>query len=190
MKNSSTALLKPKIIIRHKKSLKKKYINIIFVILYLFFFMISYYLYYLSLEKCFEGFDICCNKIEFIKVKLIQLILSSLITSILIELIFYHFISKLNFIHLIIIYFKFYKYSHGKDFNDHGFFNFYGTLVICILILISLLPFNGLLYFIKKKNNIKLYLYLIFLLIIISFYFVYIKGFMKCNDWPLGLNNR
>ena len=151
--------------------------------------MISYYLYYLSLEKCFEGFDICCNKIEFIKIKLIQLILSSLITSILIELIFYHFISKLNFIHLIIIYLKFYKYSHGKDFNDHGFFNFYGNLVICILILISLLPFNGLLYFIKKKNNIKLFFYSSFLLILISFYFFYIKSFMKCDDWSLGLNN-
>ena len=38
-------------------------------------FVFSYFLYYLSLEKCLEGFDICSLKVKWITMKLIELIL-------------------------------------------------------------------------------------------------------------------
>ena len=152
-------------------------------------FIFSYILYYLSLEKCFDGFDICCNKKRFIQMKLFQLILSSFIISFLIESMFYNYTSKFNLIHLVIVFTCFYKYSHGKDFDDHGFFNFFGIFAFIFLIIILLLPFNILIYCINKKNKNYLLIYISILIIFFLFYFFYIKNFMTCDDWPLGLNN-
>ena len=42
---------------------KTKYKN--FIIFFLF--LVGYYLYFLSLEKCYEGQDICCMKAKWIK---------------------------------------------------------------------------------------------------------------------------
>ena len=41
-----------------------------------FLFILSYYLYYLSLEKCFEGFDLCAIKADWIFIKLFEVCLS------------------------------------------------------------------------------------------------------------------
>ena len=78
-----------------KKNIKKLLLDFLPINLFLF----SYLLYYLSLEKCLEGFDICCNKNKYIKIKLFELILSSIIISILILL-------KLYITFIYIIYFK------------------------------------------------------------------------------------
>ena len=56
---------------------------------YIFIFICSYYLYYLSLEKCFQGFDECGTKNEWISLKLSEAIISSFILSILIEAMIY-----------------------------------------------------------------------------------------------------
>ena len=174
----------------HKKTKKtfnitKIFINLLPIILYI----LSYILYYLSLEKCLEGFDICCNKKSYIQKKLFQLVLSSFIISILIESIIYKYTSKIHLIHLSITFICFYKYSHGKDFEDHGFFNFFGFFTITFLIIIIIMPFNILIYFIKNKNKNYIFIYIVILIVIFLFYYFYIKKLTKCDDWSLGLNN-
>ena len=46
---------------------------------YLLSYLISYLLYFLSLEKCYEGEDVCCMKIYWIIVKIVELMISCLI---------------------------------------------------------------------------------------------------------------
>ena len=153
-------------------------------------FLISYYLYYLSLEKCYEGADICCKKLNWIKTKLIQELVSCALISILFQLLFYKIISRFHLIHLIIVFISFYKYSHGLVFDDHGYFNFIGFIGICIIIIIFFLPMNGFIYFNKKRNK-KFLLYYI-LSIITIFHLIYRlpnSNFLNCDDWKYGLNN-
>ena len=169
----------------------KKMINSILKNTFIFtFFLISYYLYYLSLEKCYEGADICCNKIKWIKKKLTQEIASCALTSILFQLLFYKIISRLHLIHLIIVFIAFYKYSHGLVFHDHGYFNFIGFIGISIIIIIFFLPMNGAIYFSRKKNKKVLFYYI--LNIITIFHLIYQfsnSNFIGCDDWKYGLNN-
>ena len=153
-------------------------------------FLISYYLYYLSLEKCYEGVDKCCQKLKWIKKKVIQEFSSCALITVLLQLIFYKIISRFHLIHLIIIFFFFYKYSHGYDFDDHGYFNFIGFIGICAIIIILFLPMNWFIYFIKKRNK-KIVLYCI-LIIITIFHFIYrffISNYLNCDNWIYGLNN-
>ena len=63
--------------INFKKENKK--ISKICNILSLLLFIVSYYFYYLSLEKCFEGEEACSKKWEWIMLKLAQLIISIII---------------------------------------------------------------------------------------------------------------
>jgi hypothetical protein len=87
------------------------------------------------------------------------------------------------------VYSFFYYYSHGLDFHDHGYFNFYGGITIVSLVLLALLPFNGLIFLIKKKNKIYISIYIGFLIIIFIIYLYITKSYMNCNDWEKGLNN-
>lgn len=156
----------------------------------IFLFIISYYLYYLSLEKCYEGFDVCANKTTWISIKLSQLISSSFIIAILIEGMLYKKVSKLNLFHTILFYFLFYKYSHGLDFHDHGFFNFAGGISIIFLLILLLVPLNGLLYIIKNRNIIHIVIYLFFIFFFfIVFHFIFVVHYMNCDGWSTGLNN-
>ncbi len=69
-------LRKQKLSRRKKKTIKKlNNLSFIYPILYL----ISYLLYFLSLEKCFEGEDICATKMTWIKKKVVELLISCLI---------------------------------------------------------------------------------------------------------------
>jgi len=61
----------------------KKYFPIIITFLS---FFLSYYSYYLSLEPCFGGFDVCVFKKKWIKAKVIEVILPVLINTVLFEL--------------------------------------------------------------------------------------------------------
>lgn len=116
--------------------------NLILFIISLFIYFISYFLYYLSLEKCTDGFDQCGIKNKWILTKLIEAISSSIILSFLIEAIIFKIISKFHFLHIIIIHSFLFKYSHGIDFHDHGFFNFIGSFIIIFLNLLILTPLN------------------------------------------------
>ena len=102
----------------------------------------------------------------------------------------YKKISKLNILHIILFYIIIYQYSHGLDFHDHGFYNFIGSLTIMLLFLIFFLPFNGLIYFIKKNNKIYLLVYLFSsIILLIILYFIFFVHYMNCDDWEKGLNN-
>ena len=161
---------------------KKKYICI--------FFLLSYLLYYFSLEKCTEGMDECPRNVSWIKSKIKEVILSCLIMVILIELIIYKKISRLHMIHIISSFLLFYIYSHGLDFEDHGYFNFKGYFIIFIIFIILFLPINILIYLIKKKKRkiiIIFFIILISALILINI--LYKRYTIDCNDWPKGLNN-
>ena len=154
-------------------------------------FILSYLLYYYSLEKCFEGIDECPRKIDWMQTKVKELIFSCLIMMILIELIIYKKISQFHLIHIIFIFILFYLYSHGLDFQDHGYFNFKVFLIVFIIFLILFLPINALIYLIqKKKNKIIIFIYIVTLissLILINIlYNIYTTD---CIDWPKGLNN-
>ena len=167
--------------------LKKKSI---FLILLKSLFILSYYLYYLSLEKCYEGFDRCGVKINWISLKLFEAIFSILILVLLIECMFYNIISKLNIIHIILYYYIIFKYSHGLDFQDHGFYNFFGCIIVLFLSLLFLIPINLLIYLIKKnkKKEAIIYIFIVLVLIII-YYCFFLRIYLNCNDWSRGLNN-
>ena len=135
--------------------------------------------------------DECPRKIDWIKRKVKQIIISCLIMLILFELIIYKKISQLHLIHIVIAFLLFYSYSHGFNFEDHGFYNFKLYFVLFFVLLIILLPINGLINLIKKKKKkIIIFTYiaiLIFILIIINI--LYNKYTTDCTVWPKGLNN-
>ena len=163
---------------------KIRYFKFLFVIL----FFLSYYFYFLSLEKCYNGWDVCCVKVDWIKKKLIQALISIFILSFLIELIILKIISKYNLIHIFIIFTLFYKFSNGKDFNDHGYYNFFGCLIIFIIFFIGLFPLNLIIYFTKNKKCIS-FIFVILFLILYFFNWIINEKYMNCNDWAKGLNN-
>ena len=72
------------------------------------------------------------------KKKIIEVVIFCLIILVLIELIFYRIISVLNLIHLSLFYILIYLYSHGIDFEDHGYYNFVGSIAIILFIFFSI----------------------------------------------------
>ena len=156
-------------------------------------FFLSYLLYFISLEKCTRGQDVCPVNTGWIKRKINEVIISCLIMVILTELILYKKISRLHLIHIIFFFLFFYSYSHGLDFEDHGYFNFAGYCILFIILFIIFLPFNILIYLIRKyKSKKKIILFkciviLIFILIYIDI--VYNIYTSDCLEWPKGLNN-
>ena len=135
--------------------------------------------------------DECPKYIDWMQTKVKEVIFSCLIMVILFELILYKKLSKLHLIHIIFSFFFFYSYSHGLDFEDHGYFNFKGYLILFIIFIILFLPFNVLIYLIQKKKNkiiilIYIVLFISILILINNLYNIYKAG---CIDWPKGLNN-
>ena len=161
-----------------------------FSILYLFF-LLSYLLYYKSLESCTKGEDKCTTMRYWIEIKVKELIFSSLIMVILFELIIYKVISRLHLIHMIFNFILLYLYSHGLNFEDHGLYNIRGYFILFIIFFVIFLPINALIYFIKEKNKkiiifshiIKFISSLVLCNILFNIYTT------NCNDWPKGLNN-
>ena len=154
-------------------------------------FFSAYFFYFLSLEKCKQGVDQCPREIHWIKTKIAEIIISCIIIVVLIELmIVYKMISKLNLIHIIIIYILFYMFSHGLDFHDHGFFNIIGFLIVFVIVIIISIPINGLIYFMRKENKIFALIYTIIFIIFISIFSIIYENYTSdCEDWPKGLNN-
>ena len=165
----------------HLKLYKNKiYINGLIIFL----FILSYYFYFLSLERCLEGEATCCRKHKWMRKKVIEELISILLTIILLELILVKIISKLHIIHFVIAYAIFYSYSNGIDFDDHGYYNIKYFFVIIIFSLILLFFLNILL---TKKKKIAIIITLSIIL------FIYSLGnkqsdLISCFDWPKGLN--
>ena len=154
----------------------------------IFIFISIYYLYFVSLEKCVDGHRRCSKRTKWIRKKLKEGLICSLLLIIICELMIQKIISKIHLIHIIISFLLFYVYSHGLEFDDHGLFNLLGVLSIIIIGNIFFLPFN-LLFCIKKKNKLFLYSYYLFIIIFLFIYKYYLSNFLGCNDWAKGLNN-
>jgi hypothetical protein len=116
-------------------------------------FFLSYLLYYKSLEKCTKGEDKCPRKINWIKAKIKEVIFSCLVMVVLFELIIYKKISRLHLIHIILCFIMFYSYSHGLNFQNHGYYNFKGYFILFIIFFVLFLPINFLIYLIQKKKK-------------------------------------
>ena len=162
----------------------KKNLNFLFNCIGFSFFALSYYFYFLSLEKCFEGADACYKKLGWIKLKVIQLIISVIIILVLLILIIYNILSKLHLLHFILIFICFYRFSHSSYFHDHGAFNLIGLFVIIFLALLSLF----ILRFIFSLFTIQYKYKFISIITLLFFYNVQINP-TNCDDWPKGLNN-
>ena len=137
------------IIKKHVKFLFYKYSN---CILYL----IAYILYFLSLESCLAGEELCGNNMVWIYKKLVELIFACEIISFLIGKIIFNFSSKLHIFHLIGIFSLFYYYSHDFYFWNHGMYNliFFLLLLFFNLCFILFFKFIICLFRIQKKYYI------------------------------------
>ena len=162
----------------------KKILNTLFNLIGFSLFALSYYFYFLSLEKCFEGDDVCCKKLDWIKLKIVQLILSIIIILILLILIVYKILSRLHLLHFIFIFICFYRFSHSFYFNDHGAFNLIGLVVIILLFILSFIIIKLIFAIFKNKYKYKL-----ISIIILLFLFNLQTNPVNCDDWPKGLNN-
>ncbi len=168
-------------------SFRKKYmkysnrkINILALIL----FIISYYCYYLSLEKCFDGIDLCTRKWNWIMTKLKQLIISVIIINFNIVLIIYKIISKFHLFHFIIAFVSFYNYSHSLFYYDHGAFNLIFFFFLIFLFMLLLLIIKLIICILRIKSRYKL----IIAVSLIACYYLFINP-TNCDDWGKGLNN-
>ena len=96
-----------KIIIKDSKYFKRKFKKIIKRLFILTIFGLCYFLYFLSLESCFDGEGLCSTYFKWIKKKVVQEIISSILLAIMIQLILFKKISNYHLIHIIIVFFFF-----------------------------------------------------------------------------------
>ena len=163
-----------------KNSIKYLFVFVVFVVIYLF--------YILSLEGCIEGLENCSLKINWIELKIKEEIISCVLLEIMLQLMFLKIISKKNLIHIVIILIIFVLYSHGLNFLDHGYYNFFFYLVILFISTILFIPID---FFIICCEN-KTYstrLIIIYILLLLFFYLFLSSLGKNCDDWPKGLNN-
>lgn len=151
-------------------------------------FCCSYYLYYLSLETCTYGVDICGNNLNWIYQKITQLTISCFISSVLFMSIIFNIISRIHVFHFVPIFIYLYKVSHGYSFEDHGLYNFIAFFIIFILINLAgiIIKILVTLFIIKiESNTVKKFSSII----ILAFLFFNTFDPMNCSDWGKGLNN-
>ena len=177
-------------LLREKCDFLIKAISVIKEVMGLFLFLLAYFYYYLSLETCLKGVEICSTLFKWHLIKIYQELKSCILTVFILELIFYKLLSRLHLVHFILVFLVFYKYSHGTEFEDHGYYNFIYFFIIIILIIISIIPFNFLNYIIRKKKRMKyLIIYILSIIIIIYIFYIFIYNKrLNCDDWGKGLN--
>ena len=105
-------------------------------------FLIAYILYYLSLERCLDGEELCGNNMKWIYTKVGELILSCELISYLILKMTFNYISKLHLIHLFSFLALFYFYSHDFFFYDHGMYNFIFFVLLFVINVFLILLFK------------------------------------------------
>ena len=107
------SVLQVESIIKQPKLYKKIIIKIIEKYFIFIIFGMIYFLYFLSLESCFDGEGPCSMNTSWIKKKVIQEIISSIFLGIMLQLIILKKVSKIHLIHIIIVYFFF--FAIGKE---------------------------------------------------------------------------
>ena len=174
---------------KYRSSKRKKHIINEFIGFIIFY--TSYYLYMLSLEICLKGQEVCATRLRWQLKKVVEEIISCVLTVLAFELVFYKIISKFHLVHFFAVFSLFYAYTHDIEFHDHGYYNFIYFFIIIIIIFLLLLPLNLIIYFIQRKKRKKfLFIFIGFSIIIgnLFYLFFFVYG-SKCNDWGKGLNN-
>ena len=159
----------------------KKKINILGLLL----FLISYYYFYLSLEKCLFGENECSQKWNWILLKINQEINKSVfIIIVLIILIIEKVLSKLHLLHFVLSFIYFYCYSHSLYFHDHGGYNLIAFIIVLFFGLIFLLIIRFIWKIFKFKFLLKK-----FSIIVLCIFNIILIDSNNCSDWSKGLNN-
>ena len=183
---SDRIIIKEKFSKRIVNNIKKLIKNKIFIS---YFFI--YFLYFISLEGCYDGEFYCSKDVKYIVFKITEEVISGIILIVIIQLMIFKKVSKKHLLHTVIVFGLFFLYSHGYEFPDHGFFNFVYYIVFILLFHVLFFPFDILIFcYIKKVKKIIRYLYILSIIITISFlyiHFIYIGS--NCDDWEKGLNN-
>ena len=104
----------------------------------------------------------------------------------LLELMILKKISKLHLIHFILVFVSFFVYTHGIEFDDHGYYNIIYFFIITISVLILLLILGILISVKRKKIHL---LFFLFLLILLNLLRNFLYDLNNCKDWSKGLNN-
>ena len=134
---------KRKITIKNAKLYLFKYFTFIL-------FIIAYSFYYLSLEKCFDGEELCGNNMKWIYKKVFELIISCELISFLLALIIFNYSSKLHLIHIFAIFSLFFLYSHDFYFFNHGMYN---IIAFSLLSFLNIFIIFKIIFIILKKEN-------------------------------------
>ena len=150
-------------------------------------YIISYYIYYLSLERCLDGEEICGNNMKWIYTKVVELVIASELISVLFALMIFNISTKFHLVHLIVVFVLFYYYSHDFYFFNHGMYNIIVFILLFSLNLIIILFLKLLIYLFNLKN--KLIIYKIILIIILFIIYNFEIPDFTCDDWEKGLNN-
>ena len=123
----------------------------------LFFFIYLYY--FLSLEICTDGIEICSQKFEWIIKKVKQEIISCILMTIMIQLMIFCIVPKKHLVHIIIVFIFFFNYSHGLNFDDHGYYNVICSISLIMILILLISPLNCIVYLVKLNNKI-IYIFL------------------------------
>ena len=150
-------------------------------------YIISYYIYYLSLERCLDGEEICGNNMKWIYTKVVELVIASELISVLFALMIFNVSTKFHLVHLIVVFVLFYYYSHDFYFFNHGMYNIIVFILFFSLNLIIILFLKLLIYLFNLKN--KLIINKIILIIILFIIYNFEIPDFTCDDWEKGLNN-
>ena len=148
------------------------------------------YYYLKSLTGCKNSRAYCLQYYSMDKVYQIALnvLKSSVSYSIIFILTFWKLIPISNYIIITSIYFAFYTYNKGDNFEHHGYYNFYGFILFNVIIIPILLYLTYIIKLIVIKSYKKLLNILIPALIIFLILFIKILLLLKCKGYHIGLN--
>ena len=152
---------------------------------------ISYCTYTLSLESCGFSSTNMCTDIKGMKwyYKVVTLsVVSGVIQSIFISLIIFKNKGYKHLIYDIPIYFLFFYFYNGTTVEEHGLYNSMIFIVGFILSTIFLTFSLFFIYFLVKKKIIYSLLFILFLVLIISFGYKF-KPYDNCPNWAKSINN-
>ena len=169
--------------------IKKQYNNILLKHSSFFLFIISYYIFYLSLEPCLLGEDPCGNNLKWIYKKFVELVISCELVVYLIYKIIFMNLSKLHLIHLLMVFVLFYIHSNNFFFHDHGMYNFIFFFFLLLINILLILLLKAIIYIVKIKEKINNFLKISYICILIVIYYYKFPNFDCENEWVKGLNN-
>ena len=168
--------------------IKKIILNLLTIIYNL----LAFFLYYKSLEGCFEVQSKCIPLLStmFLGRILIFGIISALMITIELHLIINKIIYAFHLIYIIIFYIIIYRYDHGTKLDYHGLYNFFLTILL-IFIFFALFAIFRLVIYIKgtKNKTHKIIFFIIFSFLFIKLILFSISFNNSCKNWDKGLNS-